>query len=89
MKRGNKWKRSVVKHICSGTKQEYEIELGIDWSTKEVNVHIEEMAKGISDWSGLAVQSFGPMDEVVFRTKGIPSLFTHWWYFVRGVSRAY
>ncbi|MFC1980065.1 hypothetical protein ACFLVS_04330 [Chloroflexota bacterium] len=22
------------------------------------------------------------MDEIVFRTKGIPPLFTHWWYFV-------
>jgi len=28
----------------------------------------------------------GPVDEIVFRTKGIPPLFTHWWHFVRSGS---
>ncbi len=69
-----------------GTEKEHEIELEIDWNTKEVNVHIGGLSAGISDWPGLAVQTFGPNDEVVFRTKGIPSLFTHWWHFVRGIS---
>ena len=41
---------------------------------------------GVKEWPGLAVQTFGPLDEIVFRTKGIPSLFTHWWHFVRGAS---
>jgi len=69
-----------------GTEKEHEIELELDWNTKEVNVHIGGLSAGISDWPGLAVQTFGPNDEVVFRTKGIPSLFTHWWHFVRGIS---
>ena len=66
-----------------GTKEEWNIELEIDWATKEVNVHIDQAPAGIADWPGLAVQTFGPLDEVVFRTKGIPELFTHWWHFVR------
>jgi hypothetical protein len=69
-----------------GTEKEYEIELEIDWNTREISVHIDGVAKGISDWPGLAVQTFGPFDEVVFRTKGIPGLFTHWWHFVRGIN---
>jgi hypothetical protein len=69
-----------------GTEQEHEIELEIDWNTREISVHIDGVAKGISDWPGLAVQTFGPFDEVVFRTKGIPGLSTHWWHFVRGIN---
>ena len=69
-----------------GTEKEQAIELEIDWNTREINIHIDGVAKGISGWPGLAVQTFGPMDEVVFRTKGIPGLFTHWWHFVRGTS---
>ena len=65
-----------------GADKEWDIELEIDWAEKEVNVHIEEV-EGVSDWPGLAVQTFGPLDEIVFRTKGIPPLFTHWWHFVR------
>jgi len=30
------------------------------------------------------VQTFGQVEEIVFRTKGIPPLFTHWWHFARG-----
>ena len=68
-----------------GADKEWDIELEIDWTEKEVNVHIEEV-EGVSDWPGLAVQTFGPLDEIVFRTKGIPPLFTHWWHFVRSGS---
>jgi hypothetical protein len=69
-----------------GADKEWNVEVEIDWGTKEVNVHIDEAPGGVTDWPGLAVQTFGPMDEVVFRTKGIPSLFTHWWHFVRSAS---
>ena len=69
-----------------GTDKENDIELSIDWGEKDINVHIKGIAEGISDWPGLAVQTFGPVDEIVFRTKGIPSLFTHWWHLARGGS---
>ena len=69
-----------------GTDRERDIEVEIDWMIKEVNVHIEGITEGISDWPGLVPQTFGPMDEIVFRTKGIPRLFTHWWHFVRNGS---
>jgi hypothetical protein len=64
----------------------WHIEVEIDWETKEVNVTIDEAPTGISDWPGLAVQTFGPTEEIVFRTKGIPSLFTHWWHLYRNGS---
>ena len=69
-----------------GAVEEWNIQLEIDWGTKEVNVHIDEAPSGVSDWPGLAVQTFGPVDEIAFRTKGIPQLFTHWWHFVRSGS---
>jgi len=69
-----------------GADKEWNVELEIDWVNKEVNVHIDEAPSGVADWPGLAVQTFGPMDEIVFRTKGIPSVFTHWWHFVRSAS---
>ena len=69
-----------------GADKECNLGLEIDWVDKEVNVHIDEAPTGIADWPGLVVQTFGPMDEIAFRTKGIPSLFTHWWHFVRGGS---
>ena len=69
-----------------GTDREREIQVEIDWMTKEVNVHIEGVTEGINDWPGLVPQTFGPMDEIIFRTKGIPRLFTHWWHFVRNGS---
>jgi hypothetical protein len=49
-------------------------------------VHIEEAPGGITDWPGLVVQTFGPLDEVSFRTKGIPRLFTHWWHLMHSGS---
>ncbi len=67
-----------------GADKEWELQLEIDWDTKEVNVHIDEAPNGITDWPGLIVNTFGPMDEIAFRTKGIPTMFTHWWHFVRG-----
>ena len=69
-----------------GADKEWDVELEIDWQNKEVNVHIDQAPGGITDWPGLVVQTFGPLDEVAFRTKGIPSLFTHWWHFVRGAQ---
>ncbi len=68
-----------------GADKEWDLELEIDWDKKEVNVHIDEALVGIADWPGLVVQTFGS-EEIVFRTKGIPSLFTHWWHFVRSGS---
>lgn len=67
-----------------GTDGPWELELEIDWETREVSVHVDQAPGGLSDWPGLAVQTFGPADEVSFRTKGIPRLFTHWWHLVRG-----
>ena len=67
-----------------GADAEWNVAMEIDWGGKEVSIHIDESPGGISDWPGLVVQTFGPMDEIVFRTKGIPPLFTHWWHFVRG-----
>ena len=49
-----------------GTDGEWNIELEIDWGEKEVNVHIDEAPNGIADWPGLAVQTFGPVDEIIF-----------------------
>ena len=66
-----------------GADKAWNIGLEIDWDTKAVNVHIDEAPDGIADWPGLVVQTFGPMEEIVFRTKGIPSSFTHWWHFAR------
>jgi hypothetical protein len=69
-----------------GTDGGWDLQVEIDWNDKEVSVHIDQAPGGITDWPGLVVQTFGPVDEVVFRTKGIPQLFTHWWHFVRGSS---
>ena len=38
-----------------GTDKESGIELEIDWEQKEVNVHIDEVAGGVSDWPGLVI----------------------------------
>jgi hypothetical protein len=66
-----------------GADREWNLQLEIDWETRGVNVHIEEAPGGIADWPGLVVQTFGPTEEIAFRTKGIPGLFTHWWHFAR------
>ena len=69
-----------------GADREWDVELEIDWGQKEVSVQMDGVPGGLSDWPGLAVQTFGPVDEIVFRTKGIPQAFTHWWHFVRSGS---
>jgi len=55
-----------------GADKEWNIELEIDWVNKEVNVHIDEASDAMTDWPGLVVQTFS-MEEIVFRTKGIPN----------------
>ena len=67
-----------------GAEREWSIEMEIDWGEKDVTLRILEAPGGLQEWPGLAVQTFGPMEEIVFRTKGIPPLFTHWWHFARG-----
>jgi len=69
-----------------GADKEWDVEVEIDWFEKDVNVHIDEAPGGLADWPGLVVQTFGPLDEIAFRTKGIPPLFTHWWHFSRSGS---
>jgi len=68
-----------------GADREWSIGLEIEWMDREVTVHIDEAPDGVADWPGLVVQTFGT-EEVAFRTKGIPPLFTHWWHFVRNTS---
>ncbi len=65
-----------------GADKEWDLELELDWASKEVNLHIDAAPGGISTWPGLVVQTFGDY-EIAFKTKGIPSLLTHWWHFVR------
>jgi hypothetical protein len=69
-----------------GADEEWNIQLEVQWEKKEIIVHIDEAPGGMSDWPGLAIQTFGPVNEMVFRTKGIPRSFTHWWHFVRSGS---
>ena len=69
-----------------GAEKDWSIQVEIDWEKKEVNVHIDEAPGNVSEWPGLVVQTFGPSEEIVFRTKGIPSLFTHWWHLARSGS---
>ena len=66
-----------------GADREWNIELEIEWGENEASIRIDEAPGGIADWPGLLVHTFGT-EEIAFRTKGIPSLFTHWWHFVRG-----
>ena len=68
-----------------GAEKEWDMVVEIDWAIKEINIHIDEAADGITDWPGLVVQTFG-LEEIVFRTKGIPQAFTHRWHFVRSGS---
>jgi hypothetical protein len=65
-----------------GADREWNLEMELDWELKEVTVYIDEAPGHIKSWPGLAVQTFGTY-ELVFKTKGIPSLLTHWWHFVR------
>ena len=68
-----------------GDDQERGVELYIDWEGKEVTVKLGEASGGFSDWPGLLVNTFG-YEEIAFRTKGIPPLFTHWWHLARNTA---
>ena len=68
-----------------GDDKERKLTLYIDWLGKEVYVRFDEAIDGIKDWPGLIVQTIG-IKEAVFRTKGIPPLFTHWWHLARGAE---
>jgi hypothetical protein len=65
-----------------GADREWNLEMEMDWELREVVVHIKEAPGSIKSWPGLVVQTFGTY-ELAFKTKGIPSLLTHWWHFVR------
>ncbi len=65
-----------------GDDRERIITLELDWLGKEVFIRFSEAIDGIKDWPGLMVQTIG-VEEAVFRTKGIPPLFTHWWHLAR------
>ena len=43
-----------------GIEKQSDIELEIDWQTREVNVSVKDFTEGIENWPGLAVQVFGP-----------------------------
>jgi hypothetical protein len=65
-----------------GTDSEWIIILEMDWKLKTIDLHTEGQPGHVSNWPGLAVQTFGDY-EIAFKTKGIPPLLTHWWHFVR------
>ena len=68
-----------------GDNKESHIELEIDWLGKETYISIDEAPGGIKEWPGLMVQTIG-IEEAIFRTKGIPPLFTHWWHLARNAD---
>jgi hypothetical protein len=68
-------------HLPGGDK-EWGIDIDIDWDEKEIYVHIDGAPGGVKTWTGLVPQAFGNY-EVAFRTKGIPTVLTHWWHLVR------
>jgi hypothetical protein len=55
-----------------GAEREWSIDLEIDWGEKDVTVRSLDAPGGLKEWPGLVVQTFGPMEEIVFRTKGMP-----------------
>ena len=65
-----------------GADKDWNIELEMDWDKQETSVHIPEVGGVIMTWPGLEVRTFGTY-ELVFKTKGIPPLLTHWWHLVR------
>jgi hypothetical protein len=65
-----------------GVDKNWNLEVELDWDKQEAIVHIPEALGVIKTWPGLVVQTFGTY-ELVFKTKGIPPLFTHWWHIVR------
>jgi hypothetical protein len=61
------------------------ITLEIDWLGKQVNLAMQQTEGGFAEWPGLMVQTIG-VEEAVFRTRGIPPRFTHWWHVARSSS---
>jgi len=59
-----------------------DISLEIDWLGKQVNISLSRSEDGFAEWPGLLVQTIGA-EEAVFRTRGIPPRFTHWWHVPR------
>jgi hypothetical protein len=68
-----------------GDSRERDVELSIDWAGREASVNLKQASGGFADWPGLLVQTLG-IEEITFRTKGIPPLFTHWWHLMRNTS---
>ncbi len=68
-----------------GDDRERDVGLSVDWEDKEVGIKLEQASGGFSDWPGLLVHTFG-YEEIVFRTKGIPPLFNHWWHLMRNAA---
>ena len=65
-----------------GADKEWKIELEMDWDKQETSIHIPDAGGAITTWPGLEVRTFGAY-ELVFKTKGIAPLLTHWWHIVR------
>jgi hypothetical protein len=66
-----------------GADEPCDIQVEIDWGSKSVLVRIDEKPGGKKEWRGLAVQTFGDVEEIVFRTMDIPGLVTRWWHLYR------
>ncbi len=58
------------------------ISVDIDWLAKDVTVSVSHAEGGFAEWPGLMIQTIG-VEEAVFRTRGIPPRFTHWWHIAR------
>ena len=65
-----------------GTDHSSVVLLEIDWLGKQANINLSKPEGGFAEWPGLMVQTIG-VEEAVFRTRGIPPRFTHWWHFAR------
>ena len=65
-----------------GTGHSSVVLLEIDWIGKLANISLSQPEGGFAEWPGLLVQTIG-VEEAVFRTRGIPPRFTHWWHIAR------
>ena len=65
-----------------GASEPWDIELSIDWAKSQVYLRVPQAPGGITDWSGVMVQTIGK-EEVLFRTKGMPGAIAHWWHMFR------
>jgi len=55
-------------HLPGGDR-EWNIELEIQWETREVNLHIDEAPSGITDWPGFVRSGTGDLAGIVI---GLP-----------------